>query len=40
MGAGLSSGVQRRALDQARTRLRASRETERSALLEVIPEAI
>jgi predicted glycoside hydrolase/deacetylase ChbG (UPF0249 family) len=28
------------ALDQARTRLRASRETERSALLEVIPQAL
>jgi predicted glycoside hydrolase/deacetylase ChbG (UPF0249 family) len=28
------------ALDQARTRLRASREVERSALLEVIPEAL
>jgi chitin disaccharide deacetylase len=28
------------ALDQARTRLRASRETERGALLEVIPEAL
>ena len=28
------------ALDQARTRLRASREVERSALLAVIPEAL
>jgi predicted glycoside hydrolase/deacetylase ChbG (UPF0249 family) len=28
------------ALEQARTRLRASRETERSALLEVIPEVL
>jgi hypothetical protein len=27
-------------LDQARTRLRASRETERGALLEVVPEAL
>ncbi len=29
-----------RALEQAHTRLVASRETERSALLEVIPEAV
>ena len=28
------------ALEQARTRLRAARETERSALLDVIPEAL
>ena len=33
-------GYNDRALDQARTRLRASRETERGALLEVIPEAL
>ena len=33
-------GYSDQALDQARTRLRASREIERSALLEVIPEAI
>ncbi len=33
-------GYNDQALDQARTRLRASRETERSALLQVIPEAV
>ena len=33
-------GYSDRALEQAHTRLLASRETERSALLEVIPEAI
>ncbi len=33
-------GYSDRALDEARTRLRASREVERSALLEVIPDAI
>ena len=33
-------GYSDRALDQARTRLRASREVERSALLAVVPEAI
>jgi predicted glycoside hydrolase/deacetylase ChbG (UPF0249 family) len=33
-------GYSDRALDEARTRLRASREVERSALLEVIPEAV
>jgi chitin disaccharide deacetylase len=33
-------GFRDSALDQANTRLRASRETERSALLEVIPEAV
>ncbi len=33
-------GYSDQALDQARTRLRASRETERGALLEVIPEAL
>jgi predicted glycoside hydrolase/deacetylase ChbG (UPF0249 family) len=33
-------GYSDRALDEARTRLRASREVERSALLAVIPEAI
>jgi chitin disaccharide deacetylase len=33
-------GYNDQALDQVRTRLRASRETERNALLEVIPEAV
>ena len=33
-------GYSDRALEQAHTRLLASRETERSALLEVIPEAL
>jgi predicted glycoside hydrolase/deacetylase ChbG (UPF0249 family) len=33
-------GYQDAALEQARTRLRASRETERSALLEVIPDVL
>jgi hypothetical protein len=33
-------GYSDRALDEARTRLRASREVERSALLAVIPDAI
>ena len=33
-------GYQDSALEQARTRLRASRETERAALLEVIPDML
>ncbi len=33
-------GISDRALEQAHTRLVASRETERSALLEVVPEAV
>ena len=40
MGAGLPSGVWRRRAGPGRTRLRASREVERSALLAVIPEAL
>ena len=33
-------GYRDAALEQARTRLRASRETERSALLEVVPDVL